>query len=207
MNEAIFNLTHAAKKSFGLSVAVLLTMLTADKAQATDKGILAIGNDIENAFWEMPSAGRNFDITTSGEFYASSPTEANNPTGGDPAYLALINVLISRPLENDSQEALKGKLTDARTLLESVPEIDEKSQLRLLKFISKIKNIIKMKEPLWADEQELAKLKAKNAALDKENAALVKEIVKIKAEQEATKNHINETKQKLKIIQTNSNPQ
>ena len=206
MKEAIFNLTHAAKKSFGLSVAVLLTMLTADKAQATDKGILAIGNDIENAFWEMPSAGRNFDITTSGEFYASSPTEANNPTGGDPAYLALINVLISRPLENDSQESLKGKLTEARTLLESVPDIDEKSQLRLLKFISKIKNIIKMKEPLWADEQELAKLKAKNAAKDAKIAAKEANIAKIDAEQEALDKELAKEKEKLRIVKTFSNP-
>ncbi len=195
MKEAIANLAYAAKKSFGISGAVLITLFTPDKTQATDKVIFATGNDIENAFGEMPSYGRNFDITTGREFDASSLTEANNAARGDSTLTSFQNEIESKDFSTFPLEQLILRL-------DQIKERQSKKGNTLMQTI-RLGKIRQYLELYITTKKAAAESEAKDAKI----AALDKKIKEIDKEQEALDKELAKEKEKLRIVKTFSNPQ
>jgi len=210
MEKSIIKLTNSAKQWLGLSVAVLLTMLSADKAQATDKVILATGNNLETTFGQMPSNsdGRGYDITTGEEFDPSSPTEAKNTAGGDPDITFFLNEMESKDFSKFSLEELNKRLASANER-KLKPGADLKQKIRLGKLTINLESWITLAALRAENEAKTAEI----AALDKEGnriktgqEATKAEIVGIKTGQEALDKELAKEKEKLSIVKNNSNP-
>jgi hypothetical protein len=215
------NFFNSAATSLSLTAIGLLTIFNTDEAQAIDKLILATGNDIENAFGEMPSYGRNFDITTGREFDASSLTEANNAAGGDSTLTSFLNEMESKDFSKLPLKDLNERLTSLRgRIVEFKSTADGSQKARITELILAIKswiNVANLKAEsdakIATKEGNIAKIdKGKEATegniakIDKGKEATEGNIAKIDKEQEALDKELATEEAKLKIVKTNSNP-